>query len=61
MLDFVPYRLPALDEVDPQIGMGLIEWHITHKAKPMVDPLLAIMTLVIGDTARLLRFGHLLE
>src|SRR5262245_9596117 len=61
MLDFTLYRLPALDEVDPQIGIGLIERHVTNKAEPMVAPRSAVVTLIIGDPTGVLRFGHLRE
>ena len=61
MLDFALYRLPTLDEVDPQIGIGFVERHVTNKAEPMVNPLLALFTLLIGHATRLLSLGHMLE
>jgi hypothetical protein len=38
MLDFALYRLPTLDEVDPQIGIGFVERHVTNKAETMMNP-----------------------
>src|SRR5262245_8945858 len=61
MLDFVPHRLPALDEVDPQGGMGFIERHVTDKTKPMMNALWSVMTVIIGHATGAFRFGHLLE
>src|SRR5215467_4580335 len=46
MLDFALHRLPALEEVDAQWGMGRIEWHPTDKAKAMVHPLVAVLTVI---------------
>src|SRR5690349_13793713 len=61
MLDFVPHRLPALDKVDPQGGLGCIERHVTDKTKPMMQTLLSVMTVIIGHATGAFRFGHVLE
>src|SRR5688500_7206692 len=47
MLGFALDRFPALDEVDPQGGIRFIERHIRDKTKPMVNPLWAVLTLII--------------
>src|SRR5262250_136890 len=61
MLDLVLVSLPALDEVDPQLGIGCIEGHVTDKAKAMVDTCFLVVTIVVGDLPGLLSRRHLLE
>ena len=59
MLDFALHRLPALDAVDSQCGMRRIERHPTDKAQAMGHPLVAVLTVIIGDAPRLFSLGHL--
>ena len=61
MLDFAPDRFPAFDEINLKLGIGLIERHPADKAKAMVNARFAVLTLIIGDTTRLLSLDHLLE
>jgi hypothetical protein len=49
---------PALQEVDPQIGMGYIERHVTDKAKPMVETRRGVSPVVIGDVSCALGCRH---
>ena len=53
--------LPTLQEVDPQIGIGCIERHITDKAKPMGETRVLVLTIVVGHSPGLLSRRHLLE
>jgi hypothetical protein len=54
-------RLPALDEMDPQVLIGGIERHVADKTKPMVNPGFVVFTIIIGHPTRLLGLRHLLE
>ena len=61
MLHLVAVPLPTLQEVDPQIGIGLIERQVTDKAKPMAQTRFGIIAIIIGHAPRLLRRRDLLE
>jgi len=52
VLDLVPIPLPTLQEVDPQVRMGLIERHVTDKPKSMRETGLGVVPVVIGDAPR---------
>lgn len=54
VLDGIPVPLPALQEVDPEVTIGLIEWHITDKPKPMAQPRLGVIPIIIDDAPSLL-------
>jgi hypothetical protein len=60
-LDFALHRLPALQDVDPQGGMGGMERQVTDKTKPMMPARGSVMTLLRGHATGLLRLGHLRE
>ena len=49
--------LPVLDEIDPYVPSGPIEWHVIDKAKLMDNFSGAVMPLIIGDATRF--FGRL--
>src|SRR5919205_1188640 len=61
VLDGVLVPLPALQEVDPQVGMGGIERHITAKAKPVAQTRLGGIPIVVSDASGLLGRRHLGE
>ena len=62
MLDFaVSGRLPALDKIDPQVGIGGIERQVGDKTKPMVNVGLVIVTVIVSHTANSIGLGNLLE
>jgi hypothetical protein len=62
MLDWaVSRRLPALDEIDPQVWMGGIERQVRDKTTPMVHFGFAIVTIIGGHTTGSLSLGNLLE
>src|SRR5918992_831179 len=61
MLHFVAVPLPALQKVDPHIGVGLIERQVTGKAKAMAQTTLGIIAIIIAYLARLLSRRHLRE
>jgi hypothetical protein len=58
MLDLVLVPLPALQEVDEQVCIGLIERHITHKPKPVAQPRLGIVPIVIAHPSGSLSRRH---
>src|SRR5215471_20390634 len=49
--------LPVLDEIDPYVPSGPIEWHVIDKAKLMYNFSGAVMPLIIGNVTRF--FGRL--
>src|ERR671911_1222150 len=58
MLDFtIRRRLPALDEIDPQVWIGGIERQVRDTTKPMVNVGVMIVTLIIGHTTGALSLG----
>ena len=62
MLDVaIRRRLPALDEIDPQLRVGGIERQVRDKTKPMVNVGFAIVTIIIGHTTGSLGLSNLLE
>jgi hypothetical protein len=62
MLDFtIRSRLPALDEMDPQVLMGGIERHVRDQTKPVVNFGVVIFTIIIGHTPGSLGLSNLLE
>src|SRR5256885_7975396 len=60
VLDFVLVPLPALQEVDPQVGMGYMERHVTDKAQPVVQTRLGGVPIVRSDASGLRGRRHLL-
>ena len=61
MLYLVAVPLPALQKVDPTVGIGLIERQVTDEAKAMAQPALGIIAIVIAHLARLLSRRYLRE
>src|SRR5918912_711773 len=61
VLDVALECFPALEEIDPHIGVGFIEGHITGKAKSMVSARCSILTFIIGDPSSLLSLSHVVE
>jgi hypothetical protein len=62
MLDFAfGSRLPALDEIDPQLLIGGIERHVTDKTKSMVNFGFVIFTILISRSTSSLGLRHWLE
>src|SRR5713101_7197529 len=61
VLNLVPVPLPALQEVDPEVHIGLIERHITDKPKPMAQTCLGVIPIIIGDAPSLLGRRYMLE
>src|SRR5687767_6229134 len=59
VLGLVP--LPALQKVDPQVGIGFIERHGTNKAKAMMETRPCIVSIVIGDSPSPLSRRHVLK
>ena len=54
-------NLPILDEIDPHVWVRGIERHVIDKAEAMDHPCGAVVSLIRGDTAGVLRGLHLLE
>src|SRR5215831_7636893 len=48
---------PILEEIDPNVRLRSIEWHVIDKAKAMHETCRTLMPLIIGDAASL--FGRL--
>ena len=61
VLDLGIADLPILDEIDPHVDVRGIEWHMTDKPKAMDHPCGAVVSLIRGDPASVLRALHLLE
>ena len=62
MLDFaIRRRLPAFDEIDPQVWVGGIEWQVRDKPKPRVNVGLVIVTIIVSHTTGSLGLSNLLE
>src|SRR5215475_10386617 len=61
VLDLAMDGFPALQKVDPEVGIGCIEWYVTHKTKVLVHTSLRVLSIIRGDTSGLLRCRHLLE
>src|SRR5678815_4620124 len=61
VLDCVLVPLPALQEVDPQVGMGCIERHVTDKPKPVAQTCPGGVAIVMRDASGLLGRRHLLK
>jgi hypothetical protein len=61
VLDLVPVPLPALQEVDPKVHIGLIERQIIDKPTQMAQPCLGVISIVIRDASSVLGRRDVLE
>src|SRR5215813_4758438 len=61
MLDLVSVPLPALQKIDAQVSIGLIERHIPYEPKPVAQPCLGILPVVREHPSSSFGCGYVLK
>src|SRR5262249_58272902 len=61
MLDLVSVPLPALQKIDAQVSIGLIERHIPYEPKRVAQPCLGILPVVREHPSSSFGCGYVLK